>query len=217
MEREIYIVRHGQTDFNRQGIVQGRGVDSSLNDFGRAQAQAFFEAYSHIPFSHVFMSTLKRTKESAAPFLETGLPHSFHPELDEIDWGNQEGQKASKEMRAYYLEMMDGWRRGALDGRMPQGESPLEVQGRQKDFIGGALADYRQSNPEKGPLLMFSHGRAIRILMCTLLGESLSKMDEFGHNNLGLYRIRQEEERFVLLDRNRIDHLEGLSERFRKQ
>ena len=50
MPKEIYIIRHGETDYNRQGIVQGQGVDTSLNDLGRRQASAFFEHYRHIDF-----------------------------------------------------------------------------------------------------------------------------------------------------------------------
>lgn len=41
--KKIYIIRHGQTDFNLKGIVQGSGVDSSLNDFGVAQSRAFLK------------------------------------------------------------------------------------------------------------------------------------------------------------------------------
>ncbi|MEO0734980.1 MAG: histidine phosphatase family protein, partial [Bacteroidota bacterium] len=41
----VYIVRHGQTDFNLQGIVQGSGVDASLNDTGRSQGQHLYEQY----------------------------------------------------------------------------------------------------------------------------------------------------------------------------
>ncbi|MFM8374363.1 MAG: histidine phosphatase family protein, partial [Bacteroidota bacterium] len=37
----VYFIRHGETDFNRQGIIQGRGVDSDLNETGRQQARAF--------------------------------------------------------------------------------------------------------------------------------------------------------------------------------
>jgi broad specificity phosphatase PhoE len=45
MDKELYIIRHGETDLNKQGIVQGRGINSDLNDTGRAQAAAFFKMY----------------------------------------------------------------------------------------------------------------------------------------------------------------------------
>ncbi|HYG15236.1 MAG TPA: histidine phosphatase family protein, partial [Bacteroidia bacterium] len=41
-KKTIYLVRHGETEFNRMGIVQGSGVDSELNETGRKQADLFF-------------------------------------------------------------------------------------------------------------------------------------------------------------------------------
>ncbi|HCZ37344.1 MAG TPA: histidine phosphatase family protein, partial [Cytophagales bacterium] len=67
--KKIYLIRHGQTDFNLKGIVQGSGVDSSLNAKGMAQAQAFFEMYKHIKFDKIYTSTLKRTRESVSGFI----------------------------------------------------------------------------------------------------------------------------------------------------
>jgi probable phosphoglycerate mutase len=72
--KKVYIVRHGQTDFNARGIVQGSGVDSSLNEKGRAQAEAFYEAFKGVKFDKVYTSVLKRTKESVARFIELGIP-----------------------------------------------------------------------------------------------------------------------------------------------
>ncbi|NDE62419.1 MAG: histidine phosphatase family protein, partial [Cyclobacteriaceae bacterium] len=40
--KKIYLVRHGQTDYNLQGVVQGSGIDAPINATGRAQAEAFF-------------------------------------------------------------------------------------------------------------------------------------------------------------------------------
>jgi bisphosphoglycerate-dependent phosphoglycerate mutase len=39
--KDIYLIRHGETDYNRLGVVQGSGIDADLNDLGRRQAQAF--------------------------------------------------------------------------------------------------------------------------------------------------------------------------------
>ena len=48
MNKLLYIVRHGQTELNKQGIIQGRGMDTDLNDEGRKQAAQFFEAYKSV-------------------------------------------------------------------------------------------------------------------------------------------------------------------------
>ena len=61
--REVYIYRHGETEYNRLGKIQGQGIDSSLNQLGKNQAQAFFNAYQHIPFDHGFHSALKRSNK----------------------------------------------------------------------------------------------------------------------------------------------------------
>jgi probable phosphoglycerate mutase len=58
-KKTIYLIRHGETDFNRQGIVQGSGVDSDLNELGRAQAEAFFQSYQNVNFDKVYTSALK--------------------------------------------------------------------------------------------------------------------------------------------------------------
>ena len=54
--------------------MQGSGGDSSLNEKGRAQAQAFYEAYRHVKFDKVYTSALKRTRESVIKFIESGIP-----------------------------------------------------------------------------------------------------------------------------------------------
>jgi broad specificity phosphatase PhoE len=82
--KKIYLIRHGQTDYNLQNIVQGSGVDTDLNDRGRQQAQAFFERYKEVPFQKVYTSALKRTHQSVKGFLELGLPHMQLAGLNEI-------------------------------------------------------------------------------------------------------------------------------------
>ncbi len=51
MGKTLYIVRHGETELNKHGIVQGRGINSDLNDTGRAQAAALFEHYKKMCLS----------------------------------------------------------------------------------------------------------------------------------------------------------------------
>ncbi|RMG84433.1 MAG: histidine phosphatase family protein, partial [Bacteroidetes bacterium] len=87
MEKTIFILRHGQTDYNRQGIVQGGGVDSSLNETGEAQAQAFYEKYAGEGFEVVLTSTLQRTRQTVQSFIESGIPWEQFPEIDEMSWG----------------------------------------------------------------------------------------------------------------------------------
>lgn len=70
MPKRIYIIRHGETDFNRRGIMQGSSIDTDLSEVGRLQSQAFFEQYRHLAFDAIVTSSLKRTWQTVAPFLE---------------------------------------------------------------------------------------------------------------------------------------------------
>jgi len=200
--KKIYIIRHGQTDFNLQGIVQGSGVDSSLNAMGRAQAQAFFEKYQSIPFDKVYTSALKRTSETVEEFIRLGIPHESLSGLNEISWGSNEGQKITPEEDAYYHWMMKQWEDGNTSLRIQGGESPEEVAARQQPVIERIL-----KHGQDETLLVCMHGRAMRILLCQLLHYPLKSMDLFEHANLCLYLVESTGTMFRVSKYNDISHL----------
>jgi bisphosphoglycerate-dependent phosphoglycerate mutase len=82
--KSIYLIRHGETDLNRKGVVQGSGVDSMLNEWGEAQAAAFFNAYQHVPFDKIYTSALQRTQQSVRGFINQGIPYESYAGLYEI-------------------------------------------------------------------------------------------------------------------------------------
>lgn len=198
---EIYLIRHGQTDFNKVGIVQGQGVNSKLNALGRRQANQFFQAYHHIPFNLIFTSELQRTLQSVEPFLKTGFPHKIHAGLNEINWGKFEGKKPSESQRNAFKALVANWKNGQYSAKIADGESAIEMWNRQKKFIADLIKE------EKQKILICSHGRAIRALLCQMLGLPLSKMDTFNHSNLCLYRLGYNSGKFSLLHANLTDHL----------
>ena len=182
--KKIYLIRHGETEYNRKGIVQGSGVDIGLNERGRSQAQAFYEAYRHIPFDKAYSSNLIRAKESLDPFKKSGLELASFAGLNEINWGNKEGQEIDMTENAYYLHMLKSWREGQTDIKIEGGESPDEVQRRLKPAITEILEDQSTST-----ILICMHGRSMRILLATLLNYPLRYMDLFAHENLCLYTL----------------------------
>ena len=204
MDKTIFIVRHGETDLNKQGIVQGSGVDASLNDFGRRQAKAFFDFYQKEAFETVITSTLVRTHQTMEPFIETGLPWMQIPEINEISWGSHEGKSSTPEMRKEYRRMVDSWKKGDFSANLGGGESAQDLADRLQVFI-----DHLLQRPEQ-KLLVCSHGRAMRCLMCLLAGRPLQHMEQFHHHNTGLYKVHQAAGAFSLELYNDIRHLEGL-------
>ncbi len=205
ISQKIYLIRHGQTDYNLQGIVQGSGVDASLNDKGRAQALAFYEQYQSIPFDRVYVSRLKRSKESVSSFIDNGLPYEEHEALNEISWGNREGQRITPEEDAYYHHVLKRWQDGETSIPIEGGESPDEVVARQRPFL-----NLLKSREDDKTILVCMHGRAMRILLCQLLNYRLSAMDMFEHENLGLYLINYTGSQFTVELYNNTEHLSKL-------
>jgi probable phosphoglycerate mutase len=205
MSKHVYIVRHGQTEYNRLGIVQGSGVDSSLNDIGKMQAQAFHEHYQAAGFDTVLTSTLKRTHETMSPFIEAGLPWEQFPEINEISWGMHEGQKSTPDMHVQYKEVTEAWEAGDFDARLEGAESAREMGDRLSRFV-----DMLNQRPEER-ILICSHGRSMRALMCILSGKSLREMNTFKHHNTGLYQAAYEQQQYTFLLENDIAHLEHLN------
>lgn len=199
---ELYIIRHGETDFNKQGIVQGRGVNSDLNEIGRHQAKQFFKAYHHVEFDKIITSTLKRTHQTVESFINKGIPWEQDPGFDELDWGVNEGREATREMKEEFYQLTKNWMEGNLTLKFPGGENPIEVNERQKNVIQKLLAEHDQLNK----VLICMHGRALRLLLCELLKQPLNNMDNFPHSNVSLYRLKYFNDQFEMLDFNNTDH-----------
>lgn len=204
-DKEIYLVRHGETDYNKRNIIQGRGVNSSLNERGRQQAKAFYEHYKHLAFDHIFTSNLLRTQQTIQPFIDAGYQSTAFEGLDEINWGEHEGKAPSSSLSEEYRSMTNAWREGHLNKKIPGGESPLDLQRRQQDFLDNVLATYH------GRILICTHGRAMRALLCTMLDVNLSKMDDFPHNNLSVYILKGTDDGlFELATFNSTEHLKNI-------
>ncbi|MCS6795792.1 MAG: histidine phosphatase family protein [Raineya sp.] len=203
MLKNIYLIRHGETDYNRKGMVQGRGVDADLNETGKKQAQAFFQAYQHLPIEKIYYSTLKRTYQTVLPFVEKGIAHLAHEGLDEISWGIHEGKPFSQDAHEEYLYYLRQWRAGNTHVAIAQAETPEEVKARQEKFTQTLL-----QSPEKN-VLICSHGRAMRILLTWWLGYPLSQMDMFQHFNLSLYHLQYTGSMFRIVKYNCLEHLKN--------
>lgn len=201
--KKIYVIRHGQTDYNKNGVIQGSGIDASLNETGRRQAAAFFEAYRHVPFDKIYISALRRTQETVQQFIDRGVPYEKLEDLNEISWGIAEGSPFTSENHYYYLSLMDRWKNGELDVKVEGGESPREALER----VSRAF-NYILEKDNERLVLVCMHGRVIRILMTWALKQPLSAMDEFRHDNAGLYVLNYNGSGFEVECYNDTSHFE---------
>jgi probable phosphoglycerate mutase len=201
----LYIIRHGETDLNKRGIIQGRGINTDLNDHGRLQAASFYEKYKEVPFEKVYTSSLKRTHQTVQKFIDISLPWIQLPGLDELAWGIYEGKEGTLENRAIFREMLENWTKGDLHFKFEGGESPLEVKERQLE----ALEEVMKASDDNNVLICM-HGRAMRLFLCVLLDLPLSEMEKFPHQNTCLYKVYYDGSKFEIVDFNNIDHLKNL-------
>ncbi len=202
ISKKVYLVRHGQTDFNLKNIVQGSGVDTDLNDLGRSQAAMFYEAYQHVTFDRIYTSALKRSQQSVQKFVDRGVPHDALVGLNEISWGTKEGHRVTPDEDAYYHYMLEQWRLGNTQMKIEGGESPDDVVQRMKPAV-----DYMMSRTDEHTILICMHGRAIRILLCYLMEYPLRSMDMFEHQNLGLYVLNYTGKLFTIEKYNDDSHM----------
>lgn len=197
--KKIYLVRHGQTDYNLKGIVQGGTIDAPLNETGRAQAEAFWQAYKHIPFQKIYTSTLQRSFQSVQNFIDLGIDWEREIGLNEISWGKYDGHKIYD--NDYYWQVVEKWNSGEVGLRIDGGESPLDVSERQIPVLD------KIRNLEEELILICMHGRAMRILLSYFVDKDLTKMDNYEHKNLGLYILELDDKSLTILEGNIVDHL----------
>jgi probable phosphoglycerate mutase len=201
----LYILRHGETDFNRLGIVQGSGVDTELNETGREQARAFFDTYQEIDFQLVVTSKLRRTHQTVQGFIDKKIPWVQIGNLNEISWGDHEGQPATPERSAVFQRMLQEWKSGNLDAAMPNGETARQLGERVAHFI-----EWLKNRPEKR-ILVATHGRTMRCLVTMLKGLGPADMEGVPHSNTGLYVIHFQNDEFVFELENDTSHLMNIA------
>ena len=188
MEKLVHILRHGQTAYNKQNIIQGSGIDADLDEEGKAQAKQFYNKYKDVAFELLICSSLKRTQQSIQSFVNDGIPLVKLSELNEINWGIHEGQKVTDQIAVNYQKLRTSWQEKKFDARVSKGESAYELAARLDVFLS-----VLRHRTEKH-ILICSHGRTLRALMCKLHGVGLENMENytFGNTSLCIFEVHQE-------------------------
>lgn len=183
----LYFVRHGETDYNRQGIMQGSGIDSILNDTGVAQARSLASRLAERPVDAVYASSLQRAQQTADILAESmgSVTRRVLDDLKEMDWGIYEGSPPSEERDRALAEIKAEWRSGAFGVCVEGGESILDVQER---AVRAARQIVREANGQT--IVAVTHGRFLRVLLASILqGYDLSRMPDFSHDNTSVNRV----------------------------
>ena len=161
---KFYLVRHGETEWNRLGKFQGL-TDVSLNDRGVAQARDSARAAMSWDHGALYASPLKRTVQVADEIRKlSGVPVVTDPGLRELNLGDLEGVSGA-EMRAGWPEVYASWRKNPADVVMPNGESITQLQERAWNVI----LEIERSHSEESAVIVVSHNFTIRTIICAIL------------------------------------------------
>jgi broad specificity phosphatase PhoE len=174
---EIYLVRHGQTDWNLEKRIQGN-ADIPLNDEGITQSQALAESLQGERFDAVFSSDLIRAAQTAQILARRlSAPLFYDPRLREVNHGKWEGMLIS-DVRSQYSGEYSAFRDDRPDGRAPGGETMREALQRIEAAVDEAARQY-----PGGRIVIVSHGLALALLRCRLNNAPLNLSHLFGLDN----------------------------------
>ena len=155
----LLLVRHGETDWNADGRLQGQ-TDRPLSEFGRKQARRLADELADEQLEAIYSSDLSRARETAEIVGErVGVPVVLDPELREKNWGTWEGLTAVERDRVEFV-----------------GETTEEHQER----ILRALQRISERHPGDGRLLVVTHGGSMRRVQTAALGWALPVVENCG-------------------------------------
>lgn len=161
---QVYLVRHGETQWNAERRIQGQS-DSALTEKGERQAWQVAERVKSLGITHVIASDLGRTRRTADIIAQAcGCDVLLDPRLRELNMGVLERRHLdtlSEEEESWRSQLVNG----TAEGRIPEGESMLEMSER----MHSALNACRELPAGSRPLLV-SHGMALGCLVSTILG-----------------------------------------------
>ena len=174
--RRLVLLRHGQTDYNVTGRMQGH-IDSVLTEAGQAQAVAVAPEVARLGPDRLISSDLQRAVHTAeAVAAATNLPVKFDSRLRETNLGEWQGLTVAQ-VEEKWPGAIAAWRSDPAY-TPPGGESRIEVVRRSRPVVDELDEEYAD-NPQ-GIVVMVAHGGMIAGLVCGLLGLPTSTWPSIG-------------------------------------
>ncbi len=156
---ELWLFRHGETPWNREGRAQGQS-DPPLSELGVRQAELIGRRLSGVDFDEVYASDLARTRYTA----RLALPAAeirLEQRLREIHFGSWEG-KVWSELEGEDREALGAWFKEPYRRRAPDGESYEDLLAR--------VSGWLKTLPASGRVAAFTHGGTIRCALYHFTG-----------------------------------------------
>ncbi len=181
----IYLIRHGQTAWNKSKKFQGL-EDIPLDQEGQKQAHLLSTYFEHLPLKRIYTSDLQRAYDTALAIKKTTRTPLFKDErLRELDVGIYTGKTWDdvKSNHARFLSLLEGNHR---DEPIPGGESFNQFKDR-------SIAVFKEIQSQASPdddIVIVTHGGVIRMIVLHLLGQTLDAYDTTPVDNASITTIR---------------------------
>lgn len=202
----LYLIRHGQTAWNREEIFRGR-TDVPLDETGLKQAALAAEYFRDMKIHRIYSSPLARAWQTAEKIAQF---HSLKVDplegIVDMSFGNWEGHP-HQEIKEKDSERYRQWREEPHRVRLPGGESLDEVRVR----AIGAVEEVIQKHPGK-ILVLVSHRVINKVLICGILGIDNSHFWQIGQDTTAINLIQYKNGRYILSLLNETCHLKRLKE-----
>jgi phosphoserine phosphatase len=202
----IYLVRHGQTAWNREEIFRGR-TDIPLDETGLKQAELAGEYLKEVEIEAIYSSPLSRALETAEKIARF---HNLKVQplegIIDMSFGNWEGH-AHQEIKKNDSEIYGQWVETPHLVRLPGGESLDDVRVRSM----AALDEVIRKHPGKA-LILVSHRVVNKVLICGILGLDNSHFWQISQDPTAINLIQRRNRKYILSLMNEICHLKPLKE-----
>ena len=184
----LLLVRHGETDWNRQGRFQGQ-IDVPLNENGHRQARQAADFLSAVPIDFAITSSMMRPKETAQAILkqQPEMPLGEEPNFREISHGTWEG-KFEVEIEQEYPGELERWRTEPEAVQMPEGENLQQVWDRATAawdaMVQTARAAAGNANGDKTRVgLVVAHDATNKVILSHVVGAEADRFWCFKQGN----------------------------------
>lgn len=198
----IYLVRHGESEWNRKGIFQGSS-DPPLSQKGIEEAQATARRFQYIPLQGIYCSGLIRAIDTAE-IISHHHPLTIQKEvgLNERMMGEWEGL-TQKTIKARYRNIYLAWQKNRQETLIPGGESYPKFQER-------VLAAFHRivDQQRRGPFLISTHEGVIKALLCGIFQLPIDGVKYFRQANTGVNILEKKDDLFFLTLFNSQEHLQ---------
>ena len=201
MFTDFILVRHGETSYNKEGILQG-WTDVPLNETGKKQAEKTAEILKKESFDEVWFSDLQRAADTASAILKyhPGVPAYPNPSIREWHLGILEN-KPYEMLRQEFSDYAKMLRTELVEMPVPGGESRGDFQKR----INNAFQDLAERSPGKRCLIVTHGGVLVRLFR--MLGGEIPRSGTIpvpGNASVSRIRYDHDAKQWIFLEWNQV-------------